>query len=352
MKKLNIGIIGIGKISGIYLDNLTTKFTDCTKVTALCDTIKERATEAAEKYSIKKVLTIEELLKDSDIDIVLNLTTPQFHFDICKQALLQGKHVYVEKPLSLTYDQAKELVDLAKEKNLRLGGAPDTFLGAGIQTCIKLLNDGWIGKPVAASAFMMNHGHESWHPDPGFYYKKGGGPLFDMGPYYLTALISLLGPANRLCASTKQTFDTRLITSEELNGTTIDVEVPTHISGIVDFKCGATVNLTTSFDIWHHSMPHIEIYGTEGSLRVPDPNTFGGPIFVRRKTDETWTELPLLFDNCENSRGIGLVDMAKAIIENTPHKANGNMLLHVVEIMCGMHEASEKSVYYTVKSDC
>lgn len=352
MKKLNIGIIGIGKISGIYLDNLTQKFTDYTRVTALCDLITERASTAAKKYGIQKILTTEEILKDADIDIILNLTTPQVHFELCKQALLQGKHVYVEKPLSLSYEEAQELVDLAKEKKLQLGGAPDTFLGAGIQTCIKLLTDGWIGDVVAASASMLCHGHERWHPDPAFYYHTGGGPLFDMGPYYLTTLVSLFGSVHRLCASTKQTFKTRRITSEPLNGTIIDVTVPTHISGILDFKCGATVTLTTSFDIWHHSMPYIEVYGTKGSLKIPDPNTFGGPVLFCKKNTQDWIELPLLFEHAENSRGIGLDDMARAIINNTKHKANANMLLHVVEIMCGMHTASEKGVYYMVKSHC
>jgi predicted dehydrogenase len=177
-----------------------------------------------------------------------------------------------------------------------VGCAPDTFLGAGIQTCRKLIDEGWIGRPLAAVACMMNHGHEHWHPNPEFYYKTGGGPLFDMGPYYLTALVNLLGPIARVSGSAQQGFKTRTITSEPLNGQIITVEVPTHIAGILDFACGVVGTIITSFDVYAHSLPYIEIYGTEGSLKVPDPNTFGGPVLVRRGRAEGWSEIPLIKD--------------------------------------------------------
>jgi predicted dehydrogenase len=233
-----------------------------------------------------------------------------------------------------------------------VGGAPDTFLGAGIQTCRKLLDDGWIGKPVAAVAFMMNHGPEHWHPNPEFYYKEGGGPMFDMGPYYLTALVSLLGPVVRVSGSARKGFEERAVISEPQKGKTIAVDVPTHIAGTLDFSNGTAGTVITSFDVYSHTLPFIEIYGTEGSLRVPDPNTFGGPVYVSRFRSETWSEIPLLKGYPENSRGLGVTDMAEAIDEGRPHRASGELTCHVLEVMHGIHDASASGQYYRVKSTC
>ncbi|MDL2229599.1 Gfo/Idh/MocA family oxidoreductase, partial [Treponema sp. OttesenSCG-928-L16] len=277
---------------------------------------------------------------------------PISHYDICLKAVQAGKHVYTEKPLCITRDEADVLLRSAAEKKVRVGGAPDTFLGAGIQTCRKLLDDGWIGTPVSAAAFMMNHGHEHWHPAPEFYYKTGGGPMFDMGPYYLTALVNLLGPVKRICGSAKQSFKTRTISSEPLIGTLIDVDVPTHIAGIMDFADGTVGTIVTSFDVYSHSMPFIEIYGSEGTMKVPDPNTFGGPVFIKRGRADEWSEIPLVKEYPENSRGLGVVDMAEAIAAGRPHRASGELTSHVLELMHGFHDASASGQYYQVKSSC
>ena len=214
MRTMKIGIVGCGSISGIYLKNLTYRYKEV-EIIGVCDLIRERAEKAVEEYKIPKLYEdMYELFADPDVDIVLNLTRPYEHFGVTSEALKAGKHVYSEKPLGATLEEGRELIALAKEKNLLIGGAPDTFMGAGIQTCRKLMDDGYIGTPVGASAFMVCHGHETWHPDPEFYYKFGGGPMMDMGPYYLTALVNLLGAVASISGMTKSTFSQRTITSE------------------------------------------------------------------------------------------------------------------------------------------
>jgi len=348
----SIGVVGIGKISGIYLDNLTGMFGKRVKLTAVTDIIFERAEKASADYGVKAYKSVETMLKNSDVDIVLNLTQPQNHFEVALISVNAGKHVYDEKPLCAKREEAEQLLKAAAEKRVRVGGAPDTFLGAGIQTCRKLIDDGWIGSPVAATAFMMNHGHEHWHPAPEFYYKAGGGPMFDMGPYYLTALVNLLGPVSRVCGSAKMGNLKRTITSEPLKGKVIDVEVPTHIAGVLDFACGAVGTVITSFDVYSHTLPWIEIYGTEGSLRVPDPNTFGGPVFVKRFRENEWSQIPLIKGYPENSRGLGITEMAEAIEENRPHRASAELCSHVLDIMHGIHDASISGKYFKVKCKC
>ncbi|MDR2102013.1 MAG: Gfo/Idh/MocA family oxidoreductase [Treponema sp.] len=347
-----IGIVGIGKISGIYLKNLTGMFGKRVAVSAVTDLIHERAAKANEDYHIKHIKDTGELINSPDVDIVLNLTQPLNHYAVALAAVKAGKHVYDEKPLCAEREQALEVLKLAAANKVRVGGAPDTFLGAGIQTCRKLIDDGWIGKPLSATAFMLNHGHEHWHPDPEFYYKKAGGPMFDMGPYYLTALVNLLGPIARVSGSARKGFNQRTISSEPLNGTVIDVDVPTHISGVLDFASGAVGTIITSFDIYGHTLPWIEIYGTEGTLRVPDPNTFGGPVYVSRFRAEGWSEIPLLKNFPENSRGLGITDMAEAITEGRPHRASGELAYHVLEVMHGIHDASASGRYYDLQSTC
>jgi predicted dehydrogenase len=322
------------------------------RLTAVADIIYERAEKAAADYSVKPFKSAEAMVKSSAVDMVLNLTQPQFHFDVALACVKAGKHVYNEKPLCVNREDAALLLNTAAEKKVRVGGAPDTFLGAGIQTCIKLLDDGWIGKPIAASAFMMNHGPEHWHPAPEFYYKSGGGPMFDMGPYYLTALIAALGPVTRVCGSAQTGLKTRTITSEPLNGTIIDVDVPTHVAGVLDFACGVTGTIITSFEVYSHTLPFIEIYGTEGTLRLPDPNTFGGPVFIKRFYEKEWPQIPLLKQYAENSRGIGITDMAEAVEQNRSHRASGELAFHVLDIMHGIHDASASGKYYKVKSKC
>ena len=347
-----IGVIGCGNISGIYFTNLTGMFGKRVKVSALTDLIPERAEAASEKYKIPWIKKTEDLINSPNVDIVLNITEPYNHYGVAIQAVKAGKHLYGEKPLCAKREEAQEVLKTAAKKNLKVGNAPDTFLGAGIQTCRKILDDGWIGTPVAATAFMANHGHEHWHPGPEFYYKNAGGPMFDMGPYYLTALVNLLGPVSRVCGSARKSFKTRTITSEPLNGSVIKVDVPTHIAGVLDFASGAVGTVITSFDVYSHTLPCIEIYGSEGTLRVPDPNTFGGPVYVKRYREENWSEIPLLGNYPENSRGLGLTDMAEAIAEGRPHRASGELAYHVLELMHGFHDASASGAYYNVKSSC
>jgi predicted dehydrogenase len=351
MKKVKIGVIGCGFISGIYLKNLTQMF-QITEVVACADIIMENAEARAKEFNIPKACTVAELLADPEVEIVLNLTIPAAHAEVNLAALKAGKHVYNEKPFAVNREDGKKVLALAKEKGVLVGCAPDTFLGGGLQTCRKLIDDGWIGAPVAATAFMACHGHESWHPAPEFYYRAGGGPMFDMGPYYLTALVSLLGPAKRVTGSARISFPQRTITSQPKYGKKIDVEVPTHVAGILDFQNGAIASIITSFDVWNANLPRIEIYGSEGSLMVPDPNTFGGPVSFRMHGQDEWKEIPLVYGYGENSRGLGVADMANAMVNGGKHRANGEVAYHVLDIMQGFHDASNEGKHYELKSPC
>ena len=350
MKRTKIGIIGCGNISSIYLENLNRRFETVT-VDAVADLIPERAAGQAAKFGVPRILETEALLQDPDIDLILNLTIPKGHAAICGRALQAGKPVYVEKPLSISLADGQELQALATARNLLLGGAPDTFMGAGIQTCIDLIQAGTIGRPIGATAFMTSRGHESWHPDPEFYYETGGGPMFDMGPYYLTALFALLGPARRVTGSTSISFAERTITSEKKRGKKIPVEVPTHIAGVIDFASGAVGTILTSFDVWYAELPRIEIYGSEGTLSVPDPNGFGGPVRMRLAGQDAFQAVELKRPYADNSRGLGIADMARALREGRQdHRASGALALHVLEAMHGFHIASDSGRHYLMQS--
>ncbi|NJD01423.1 MAG: Gfo/Idh/MocA family oxidoreductase [Ruminiclostridium sp.] len=351
MKRVKTGIIGCGNISGIYLTNCTKVF-KALDVVAVADLDISRAEAKAAEHGIPRACTVKELLSDPEIEIVINLTIPAAHAEINMAALEAGKNVHVEKPLAITREDGRKILALAKAKGLLVGCAPDTFMGGGIQTCRKLIDDGWIGKPVAATAFMTCHGHESWHPDPEFYYKVGGGPMFDMGPYYLIALVNLIGPVARVTGSAKVTFPERTITSAPKYGTKISVETPTHLAGVMDFENGAVGTIITSFDIWHANLPRIEIYGTEGSLSVPDPNNFGGPVLVRRHNTAQWSEIPLTHGYAENSRGIGVCDMAYALRKGRSNRADGKLAMHVLDIMHGFHDASKEGKHCDITEKC
>ena len=349
-EQFHVGVIGCGKISSIYFESLSNY--PVLKVTACADIDMASAHRQAQRYSIPHVYTVDELLADPTIDIVLNLTIPQAHTEVGQAALRAGKAVYSEKPLGVDREQGKALLTEAQRVQKRVGSAPDTFLGGGIQTCINLINTGAIGVPVAATAVMMSHGPESWHPNPDFYYQPGAGPLFDMGPYYLTALIAMLGPVRRVTGSARITTAQRMITSEPKAGTMIQVNTPTHIAGVLDFASGAIGTLVTSFDVWSHQLPRIEIYGTEGTLSVPDPNTFGGPVSIRRADDSEWHDVPLTHNYTENSRGIGLVDMVYALQTGRAHRANGELAYHVLDIMDAILDASREGRHIELTSQC
>jgi len=350
MTKTKVGIIGCGTISPIYFK--TARRMQDIEIDGCADMFLERAQSRAAEYETQ-AYTVDELLAHTDVSIILNLTIPKAHGEVGLRAVRAGKSVYNEKPLALSREESAEMQAIAAANGVRVGGAPDTFLGAGIQTCRKLIDDGAIGEPIAATAFMMGHGHEHWHPDPDFYYQPGGGPMFDMGPYYLTALVNLLGPVQRVTGSTRITFPERTITSQPKNGSKITVRTPTHVVGVLDFASGAIGNIITSFDVWKHSMPCIEIYGTEGSMQVPDPNTFGGPVRIARAGEREWTEVPLTHAAyAENSRGLGVADMAVAIRNRRAHRANGALAGHVLDIMHAVHDASNSNGHAMLTTTC
>ena len=349
MKKAKVGVIGCGNISGIYFKAGQTF--ESIEIVACADLVKEKAEAKAKEFNVPKVCTPAELLADPGIEIVLNLTVPKAHVEVALAALKAGKHVHGEKPLAVNRADGKRVMDAAARKKLRVGCAPDTFLGAGIQTCRKLIDDGWIGEPVASTAFMTCHGHESWHPDPEFYYEVGGGPMLDMGPYYLTAMVNLMGPVQRVSGMTRITFPERTITSQPKFGTKVKVDVPTHVAGIVDFANGAIATIIQSFDVWAANLPSIEIYGTEGSMSVPDPNGFGGSVKVRRPGSE-WMDMPLTHIYPENSRGIGVADMAYGLRSGRKHRASGALAYHVLDLMHAFHDASDQGKHIMLESTC
>ena len=344
-----IGLIGCGIISSRYIENIV-KIPEI-ELVACADVVSSAAEARGETYGLR-VLSPDELLAASDIDIVLSLTPPPAHYAVCKAALDAGKSVYTEKPLAATFAEGKELVALAAANGLRLGSAPDTFLGAGYQSARAYLDEGIIGEPVAANAFLVWRGHEYWHANPEFYYKPGGGPMLDMGVYYLTALVHLLGPVRRVTGSARATWSERTIHSEPFKGQIIQVEVPTYVAAILDFACGAIGTLITTFDAQASGLPEIELYGATGTLNLPDPNTFSGPVQLRRTPNDSWQDLPLRFGHAGRSRGIGMADMAVSTIEDAPHRASAEMALHVLEIMEAVHVAAETGRHVELTTRC
>jgi predicted dehydrogenase len=340
MEKVRVGVIGCGAISGAYL-GMAKNFPNVQMVAA-SDMDMSKARAAAEKYGIARACTVDELLADRSIEIVLNLTVPKAHVPVALAAIAAGKHTYCEKPLGIDREEGKKLLDAAKRANLSVGCAPDTFMGAGIQTARKLIDDGAIGRPVAFTAFMMCPGHESWHPSPEFYYEAGGGPMFDMGPYYLTALLNLLGPAKRLTGAASIAIPERTIGSEPKRGKKVTVETPDHIVGTIEFANGALGTIIQSFATYfatYDGKQPITIYGTEGTMRVPDPNGFDGPVHVRRKSDKDWVEMPHQFV-AGYGRSVGLADMAQAVRSGREARASGEQAFAVLDLMQGFLDSA------------
>lgn len=372
--KVGVGIIGCGTIADVYMTNITNHY-DNLDLLAVADLYIEKAQQAAEKFNVPKACTVDELLALDDIQIVLNLTIPAAHYSVNMQILNAGKHLYCEKPLTLDFAEAKEVVETAKAKGLMAVSAPDTFLGGGAQSCRKLVDEGRIGKVSGFTANMTCAGHELWHPAPGFYYKNGGGPMFDMGPYYLTTLVSILGPIKRVAC-----FTTIGRKERNILGTMTATEVPTSYSGIMEFANGAVGNINMSFDIWNSNLPCLELYGTKGSMTVPDPNSFGGSIslfdgamlesIVSAVTDphpakiitmmthqaECKSEEPLAFavdpDPRGNMRGLGVSDMAQAILTNRPARLSAEISLHVVEALNAFAKSAEDGSVYEMTTTC
>lgn len=344
---IKIGVVGCGAISPAY-------FTFCKtfpilEIVACTDLIMERAQARAAEFGIPKVYTGEEMMNDPEIQIILNLTVPKAHAEVNMAAIKAGKHAYCEKPFATDRAEGRKVIEAAKERGLLTGCAPDTFFGGGIQTCRKLIDDGWIGQPIGATAFFTCPGHESWHQNPEFYYEIGGGPMLDMGPYYLTALVNLLGPIKRVAGSARITYPERTITSQPKYGKVIKVETPTHLSGVVDFASGAIGTLIMSFDVWAATLPRIEIFGTQGTLSVPDPNCFGGPVMIKRAGAEQWSEIPLTHAG-DTGRGIGVADMAHGIVYGRPHRANGALAYHVLDVMQAFEDSSKSGRHIDIQS--
>ena len=317
---------------------------------ACSDLVLERAEDQAEAYGVPKACTPEELLVDEEVEIVLNLTVPTVHAEVSLAALEAGKHVYTEKPLAVSLEDGRRMLEVAGEGDLLIGCAPDTFLGGGLQTCREVIDEGIIGEPVAVTAFMLNHGPEDWHPNPDFFYQPGAGPMFDLGPYYLSALATLMGPVRRVTASARVTFPERTITSEPHAGTGITVNTPTHVAGVMDFESGAVGTLVTSFDVWSEHQSRIDLYGTEGTLSLPDPNTFGGPVWLWRSDENAWTEVPLTHPYTGNCRGLGLADMAQALRSGRPHRASGELGMHALDVIHAFLDSSERGEHVEVES--
>lgn len=374
MKKLRVGLIGVGDISNKYVDNLK-RYPEIVEIAGCAARNYEKTVRRAQELGIGHVYpSVDALLADPAVDIVLNLTVPEAHAQYNLVALRAGKHVYTEKPLAATFAEGKAIMELAREKGLTVCCAPDTFFGSRIQTMRAQIDAGQIGKVTGGEVSMLCHGWECFHPNVAFYYRPGGGPTLDMGPYYLTALVTLLGPVEAVTAMSSRSSDTRYLPT---TGDTVPVEIDTHVTGVLRFASGAVVSVTFSFDVWDSARPRMELYGTEGVLIMaePDPNSgpniFGGDLWMRRKEDFRWDKMPrpagvndIPFEivPCDrpfaetghdrNSRGIGLVDQALAIQDGRTPRADGQMGLHVLEVLEGLVRAAQQETWVRMTTTC
>lgn len=346
MHTLNVGIIGTGNIAPAYIRGCAPF--EVIKIVACADVLDDRAEAFAVEHGIA-AYSVDDLLARDDIDIVINLTIPVAHAEVSLRIIEAGKHAYCEKPLAVNRADGARVVSAAQSAGLRIGCAPDTFLGGGGQTARKVIDEGLIGKPVAATAFWLSRGHERWHPNAGFYYLKGGGPHFDMGPYYLTALVNLMGRVARVSSSAQRTFSERIATSEALKGQVLPVEVNTHVAGTLEFESGAIGTVILSFDVWGNHLPEIEIHGEKGSLSVPDPNRFDGDLRLLKGGTRDWRDVPLRHST-HIGRGAGVADMAYAIQLGRPHRASGDLALHVLDVMQALDESAEQGRRIEIKS--
>ena len=359
---LGIGIIGCGNISTSYL-RLAPLFKGL-EVRGVADLNADAAAARAAEFGTAS-MTIDELLGHSEIDMIINLTIPDAHFSVSRSILQAGKHAYSEKPLVLTLAEGEELRTLSAAKNLRVGCAPDTFLGGSHQMARKLIDDGAIGKVTSGSAHVMNHGMEAWHPNPDFFFLPGGGPMLDLGPYYVANLINLIGPVKRVAALTSSESSTRTIQTEgPRQGEKVPVKTPTNIHALLEFHNGATVPVSTSWDVWAHRHKNMEIYGTEGSIFVPDPNFFGGEVSLAGtdgeiKPVDLWDH-PFGVPNQDhpkhgalaNYRTAGLADMAQAIIEDRDHRCSLDRTLHGVDVMTSVLKSGETGQFVDLSTTC
>jgi predicted dehydrogenase len=347
MRPVSVGVIGCGNISSAYL-TAARKF-PILDVVALSDANPATAEARAAEFGIP-ARPVDAVLADPAVEVVLNLTIPKAHVDVGLEAIAAGKHVHSEKPIGVDVAEARKLVEAAAAKGLRVGCAPDTFLGDAHQTARRCVDQGLIGRPIGGAAFFMCPGHERWHPNPGFYYLAGGGPMLDMGPYYVTDLVNLLGPVASVSGVATRTRVERVVTSKPLAGTRIPVEVATHITGALLFANGAAVSMTMSFDVARHKHVPIELYGERGSLIVPDPNKFGGKVEFATAAED-WREIPTEGPYADgNYRILGLADMAQAMRSERPHRASGELAFHVLEVMEAFQRSSDEGRAVTIAS--
>jgi predicted dehydrogenase len=354
---LRIGIVGCGNISTAYLRNAP--LFRGVEIVACADINPDAAARRAADFGIR-AMEVGALIADPTVDLVLNLTIPVAHFDISMKALSAGKHVFTEKPLAVQAEAGRTLVATAAARGLALGSAPDTFLGAAGRLARRLMEQGRIGRPVTGTAFMLGRGMEHWHPDPSFYYQTGAGPVMDMGPYYLTMLVNLMGPVRRVQAVATSGQPERLITAAgPKHGTRFKVGTPTSVLSLLEFDCGAIVTFGASWDVFRHSNHPIELHGTKGSLRLPDPDTFGGVVAVSHggaawEEADTSTMLygavnwPVDAPDRANYRMLGLADLARAVIEGRAPRASGDLALHVLEVMEAILLAGKTGTAQTV----
>ena len=363
---LRVGLIGTGRISDIYLQ--TCARYDVIDIVACSSLDLNESRAKAAQYGINRVCTPAEIYSDPEIDAILNLTIPAAHAEVSLAALEASKHVYTEKPLVSCLADGKQVLELAASTNLVVGSAPDTFLGGRWQTVRKLLDNEFIGRPTGVAAFVGSHGTERHNPNPDFYYQKGGGPLLDLGPYYLTAMVFLLGSIVRVAGMSNRAFDRRMIEIGPRDGEWMDVEVDTHVQGMLEFESGVIGSITMSFDVWDSETPRLEIYGENGTICIPDPdpvwgaNVFQGEVWYRSRETSRWTHQPRpegrdswqVAENThglnEDSRGIGLVDMAYAIREGRAPRASGELAYHVLEVMMGILESADDGQFVSIDS--
>lgn len=332
-----IGVVGLGVISAAYLDTLGGS--SAARITAVADLDASRAAAVAERLEGVAALSVEELLSSPDVDTVLNLTVPAAHAEIALGAIAHGKHVYGEKPLSAELEDAQAVLEAAAKATVGVGCAPDTVLGTGVQTARAAVEAGSVGRPLFASAVMVTPGHERWHPQPDLYYVPGGGPLLDMGPYYLSALIHLLGPVRAVIGASSRLRSERVIGSGPRAGERIPVEVDSHVSGVLEHAGGALTTLTTSFDGVATTAAPIEVHGETGTLTVPDPNHFDGEVRLLELGGTEWRALPPAAGYAGAARGVGLLDFVAADGLRAP-RASGELALHVLETMTALLRSS------------
>lgn len=345
-----VAIAGCGVIAPNYVG--TFRELGWVELVACADMIPERASALADAHGIPVATTLDELVGRDDVDVVVNLTPPLAHHDVSSAALAAGKAVFSEKPLGVDRAEGESLTALAAHHGVRLGCAPDTFLGAGLQTARAAIDAGLIGEPLAATAFMLGRGPEWWHPNPEIFYQRGAGPLLDIGPYYFTALVQLLGPVRAVTASARISRAKRPILSEPRRGEEIVVEVPTFVSTSIEHEAGPVATLVTSFDVLATRRRNIEIYGTEATLAVPDPNTFGGPVQIRGALDTEWRDLPLRAANLPQRRGIGAADMIWATTHGRAHRCSAQLAMHVLEAMTSAIDSARDGARVTLATSC